>query len=648
MYADAFGSIDHQIMINALNCYGYPIALVNLTSNIYNNSTFQVETKNGLTEPIVRQRGIIQGCPYSVIAFEQGIYIWLRWLNENNAIPSIPNQVQGYVDDIVLATPDADLMAEMGIRTNQFLNFSGMQVKHRKCAILHGHRVGNNWYKRDTTNNINIVIQDNEIPKIGKTGKYQYLGYDFSLDGKSNQTQLNEIMDSLIQILDKINASELPIVSKVEAINMMVMSKFNFYLCNMSIPVTTLKKLEDNIVKHVRNWFGLNKSSNRDIMFLSRKHGGLGIMDPTSVYIAKKISFLLSVLNSDDAQVRHSARSSLDLHMRKRRATKTNDDFDGPCFAGFIVDEHGRVIKGSKVNWPKSVWVELNELCMRERLSMEMSNDNYVIVTSLDNEVSLVLRDHTAVSNHIKLTHSKNRLSRFKTKLSQGRVLNTSCMDHQLSSSYLTNTSITDNLVKFIYKCRSQLLECNSLLHRYYPRVYQKSCPICRNPSDTVSHILNGCMNFHDMYIKRHDRIVNLIHKELNTNNPDLTIYNNQIITADMVGGNTNDILIHRKPDLLVIDHNGGNIFVVEVSTPFDAFINLCYQTKFNYYLPLCELINVDTRYTCKTVVIIIGATGCVHNKVITGLKMLGISTRKSKAIAKYLSLSAAIGSKII
>ena len=50
----------------------------------------------------------------------------------------------------------------------------------------------------------------------------------------------------------------------------------------------------------------------------------------------------------------------------------------------------------------------------------------------------------------------------------------------------------------------------------------------------------------------------------------------------------------------------------------------------------------------CKTVVIIIGATGCVHNKMIAGLKMLGISTHKSKAIAKYLSISAAIGSKLV
>ena len=56
------------------------------------------------------------------------------------------------------------------------------------------------------------------------------------------------------------------------------------------------------IVKFIRSWFGLNNSSNRDIMFIPRKFGGLGVINPTTTYIAKKISFLLSTLNSDDPQ----------------------------------------------------------------------------------------------------------------------------------------------------------------------------------------------------------------------------------------------------------------------------------------------------------------------------------------------------------
>ena len=83
----------------------------------------------------------------------------------------------------------------------------------------------------------------------------------------------------------------LPILAKVEAINMMVMSKYNFFLCNLTIPLASLKSLEDKIVKYIRNWFGLNKSSNRDTMFILMKLGGLKLVSwtPTSIYIAKKI-----------------------------------------------------------------------------------------------------------------------------------------------------------------------------------------------------------------------------------------------------------------------------------------------------------------------------------------------------------------------
>ena len=205
-------------------------------------------------------------------------------------------------------------------------------------------------------------------------------------------------------------------------------------------------------------------------------------------------------------------------------------------------------------------------------------------------------------------------------------MLNTLCIDYQMSNCYLSNPAITDNLVKFIYKCRMQLLGCNSLLHRYYPRVYPKSCPLCRNPYDTVSHVLNGCMNFQDMYSTRHDRIVSHIYHQLTTTNSDLIravasltvpggarvplssffpqiliifsyfssnfshflphfgspggsrppgkalatpldliVFNNRIVNAAMFNSESEGLygnLIHRKPDLIVIDKSEMNLFI--------------------------------------------------------------------------------------
>ena len=91
-------------------------------------------------------------------------------------------------------------------------------------------------------------------------------------------------------------------------------------------------------------------------MFIPRKFGGLGVINPTTTtYIANKISFLLSTLNSDDPQTRHSTRSSLELHMKKLRVDKNNID---SSFAGNCTDENGRLVKQCAVNWPKSLGLD--------------------------------------------------------------------------------------------------------------------------------------------------------------------------------------------------------------------------------------------------------------------------------------------------
>ena len=99
------------------------------------------------------------------------------------------------------------------------------------------------------------------------------------------------------------------------------------------------------------------------------------------------------------------------------------------------------------------------------------------------------------------------------------------------------------------------------------------------------------------------------------------------------------------KPDLCIIDHAHSRAFIVEVSNPYDAFIQDCYNHKFQKYLPLCFALS-DAGFQTKIVVLVIGALGTVHKKVVTGLRMLGLSTRQSKALARYLSVSVIIGSR--
>lgn len=199
-------------------------------------------------------------------------------------------------------------------------------------------------------------------------------------------------------------------------------------------------------------------------------------------------------------------------------------------------------------------------------------------------------------------------------------------------------------LVRIIFKSRMQLLECNSLLYKCYPNIYPKCCQMCNNPFDTVSHIMNGCMVFHNNYVARHNRIASLIKEEIRKLHPHVEIHSDQKVTSEMVEGNCDLTLIpHREPDLLVCDQVGKRAYVVEVSCPFDAFINSCYSTKFEKYKPLNEMVTLNK--TCETIVLVIGSLGTVHRRVVPGMKLLGFRNKRGKAIAKYLSISAAIGS---
>ncbi len=95
-------------------------------------------------------------------------------------------------------------------------------------------------------------------------------------------------------------------------------------------------------------------------------------------------------------------------------------------------------------------------------------------------------------------------------------------------------------------------------------------------------------------------------------------------------------ITVHRKPDLLVIDKR--RAFLVEISCPFDRFVNVCYEQKFFKYQELCNAIT-QLGYRYSVVVLEVSSTGLVHRLFRTGLKMLGIAGTVATAIARYCSV---------
>ena len=108
------------------------------------------------------------------------------------------------------------------------------------------------------------------------------------------------------------------------------------------------------------------------------------------------------------------ARHSFSLHTKKRKVSAT--DLDNDNFGGYSVNQHQRLNKGSRVDWPRSTFVELNEICRRLDLSLDYDEvtDLYatLISASEDNIINFRLNDSRQLYSAIKKLEITKDLSR--------------------------------------------------------------------------------------------------------------------------------------------------------------------------------------------------------------------------------------------
>ena len=148
-----------------------------------------------------------------------------------------------------------------------------------------------------------LKINGEVIKQFPREKGYPYLGHFINLNSTWEE-QMHLLDETFITRLEAIDKAPLPITAKIEAINIMICSVLESKICNTCLPLQKLKYYEDLIVNRVRKWLGLGTNANRKFMFVARSKGGLGLRNPTNMYIARKISFMVEMLNSDDNQVR--------------------------------------------------------------------------------------------------------------------------------------------------------------------------------------------------------------------------------------------------------------------------------------------------------------------------------------------------------
>lgn len=98
-------------------------------------------------------------------------------------------------------------------------------------------------------------------------------------------------------------------------------------------------------------------------------------------------------------------------------------------------------------------------------------------------------------------------------------------------------------------------------------------------------------------------------------------------------------------PDTVVVDEAGWDFTILEIGRSFDHSLEEAFLTKALDYQHLKTVI-LQLCFQCKPLVFIFGSLGIVPKLVVRYLQMARIPSPKTKAFAKFCSLSAIIGSR--
>ena len=126
----------------------------------------------------------------------------------------------------------------MQARTDEFLPWSELVVKHIKCAALYERRSGGNrWYKAKSHKPPSFTITGQPIRVYSRHESNTYLGHNINIAGEWGE-QAQELCSAYKNRIDLIDSSPLPVVMKLDAIREVALAP----LCKRSHPAKCLTR----------------------------------------------------------------------------------------------------------------------------------------------------------------------------------------------------------------------------------------------------------------------------------------------------------------------------------------------------------------------------------------------------------------------
>ena len=186
-----------------------------------------------------------------------------------------------------------------------------------------------------------------------------------------------------------------------------------------------------------------------------------------------------------------------------------------------------------------------------------------------------------------------------------------------------------------------QAIRTRSIKHHIDKENISPLCRICGEREETVAHLISECKNLAQKQYKqwRHDKIAQVIHwqfcKDYNLEHaekwydhrPQVTVENDKVKILWDMKIQTDKVLEHSRPDILVLDKDQRICKIIDVACPFDTRIIEKEREKVDRYQDLkWELKRIWQCNDVQVVPIIIGALGTVSKSLKKWLERISLN----------------------
>ena len=282
----AFDRVNHQYLFTVLQKLGIKGNIYNVIKEMYNNITSQIEINGANTNKIKIERGVRQGCPFSMLLFVVSTIPLIEMIKDSPNITGHTTKlnrkikIQSYADDTTIIIKSPKELQEIEKIFAKHAIASEAEINTEKTEIF---RLGK------PRNDENEAFKD----KIKK--KVKILGAIFCENRK------NETKENLITAIEKLqNWNEnytqyITIVGKILRINTYIYTTIFNNAWIIDTEDIYFKKLIDEIGKYLQK---LKHSTVYELVSRRKNEGGLNLINIKERIIAIKAKEIIEAIDN--------------------------------------------------------------------------------------------------------------------------------------------------------------------------------------------------------------------------------------------------------------------------------------------------------------------------------------------------------------